>query len=156
MRTESDLKVVQTDLIEKQGSLQVIMERLGVLKDRLMQAEAKKTTLEEQFTDCRKRLRRAHQLISGLGRGKVAWSKASTEYLQRYNTVVGDALLASGLIAYMGAFTSLYRNLAIDQWKHLLSSKGIKHSDSFSLEALLGDAGKARTWVIDKLPNDSV
>ncbi len=156
LRAESDLKVVQTDLIEMQGSLQVIMERLGVLKDRLMQAEAKKTTLEEQFTDCRKRLRRAHQLISGLGRGKVAWSKASTEYLQRYNTVVGDALLASGLIAYMGAFTSLYRNLAIDQWKHLLSSKGIKYSDSFSLEALLGDAGKVRTWVIDKLPNDSV
>ncbi len=156
VQAESDLKVVQTDLIEKQKSLQVIMERLGVLKDRLRQAESKKATLEEQFTDCRKKLRRTHQLISGLGGGKVAWSKASREYLLRYNTVVGDVLLASGLIAYMGAFTSLYRNLALNQWKDLLSSKGIKHSDSFSLEALLGDAVKIRTWVIAKLPNDSI
>lgn len=63
--------------------------------------------------------------------------------------------MSSGVIAYMGAFTSAFREQAISQWARLLGAKGIPCSENFRLEATLGDAVKIRSWVIDKLPNDS-
>lgn len=67
----------------------------------------------------------------------------------------GDITLSSGVIAYMGAFTSAFREQAISQWVRLLGAKNIPCSDNFRLETTLGDAVKIRGWVIDKLPNDS-
>lgn len=67
----------------------------------------------------------------------------------------GDITLSSGVIAYMGAFTSAFREQAISQWARLLGAKNIPCSENFKLETTLGDAVKIRGWVIDKLPNDS-
>lgn len=73
----------------------------------------------------------------------------------QYNNVTGDIMLAAGVIAYLGAFTSAYRESAVAQWSSLLTSKGIACSENFSLEATLGDAVRIRSWVIARLPNDS-
>lgn len=67
----------------------------------------------------------------------------------------GDITLSAGVIAYMGAFTSAYREQAISQWSRLLAAKCIPCSENFRLETTLGDPVKIRGWVIDKLPNDS-
>lgn len=67
----------------------------------------------------------------------------------------GDITLSSGVIAYMGAFTSAFREQAVSQWARLLGAKSIPCSENFKLETTLGDAVKIRGWVIDKLPNDS-
>lgn len=67
----------------------------------------------------------------------------------------GDITLSSGVIAYMGAFTSSFREQAVSQWARLLGAKNIPCSENFRLETTLGDAVKIRGWVIDKLPNDS-
>ena len=67
----------------------------------------------------------------------------------------GDITLSSGVIAYMGAFTSAFREQAISQWTKLLVATNIPCSENFHLEATLGDAVTIRGWVIDKLPNDS-
>lgn len=69
--------------------------------------------------------------------------------------LAGDITLSAGVIAYMGAFASAYREQAISQWSRLLAAKNIPCSESFRLETTLGDAVKIRGWVIDKLPNDS-
>ncbi|CAM9113767.1 unnamed protein product, partial [Choristocarpus tenellus] len=67
----------------------------------------------------------------------------------------GDIILSSGVIAYMGAFTAAYRDLAILEWSKLLSEKNIPCNKAFTLGVTLGDAVKIRAWVINKLPNDS-
>ena len=44
------------------------------------------------------------------------------------------------MIAYLGAFDSLYRNELIDDWVRLCVQKEIPNSGSFSLARTLGDA----------------
>lgn len=78
-----------------------------------------------------------------------------TNYGASFPSSAGDITLSSGVIAYMGAFTSAFREQAISQWARLLGAKNIPCSESFKLETTLGDAVKIRGWVIDKLPNDS-
>lgn len=82
---------------------------------------------------------------------QIWWERS----LRALYVLAGDITLASGVIAYMGAFTSAFREQAISQWARLLGAKNILCSENFRLETTLGDAVKIRGWVIDKLPNDS-
>ncbi|CAM9362495.1 unnamed protein product [Pylaiella littoralis] len=152
---ESTLAQAMADLGEKQAMLKDLMDKLATLQQQLQEAEDKKVALQDQVTDCGNKLRRAEQLISGLGGEKTSWARFSGELQSRYENVTGDITLSSGVIAYMGAFTSSFREQAVSQWARLLGAKNIPCSDNFRLETTLGDAVKIRGWVIDKLPNDS-
>ena len=79
----------------------------------------------------------------------------SKELEETYNNVTGDIVLSAGVIAYLGAFISSYRDDAIQQWSGLLKEKGIKCSTTFTLRETLGKPVEIRSWVINRLPNDS-
>lgn len=64
-------------------------------------------------------------------------------------------LLSSGAIAYLGAFTALYRDRATRQWTDACKASKIPCSDVFRLVTVLGEPVKIRDWTIDGLPNDS-
>ncbi len=55
-------------------------------------------------------MERAVKLIENLGGEKGRWGELAKELKVFYNTLTGDVLVASGMIAYLGAFTSAYRN----------------------------------------------
>lgn len=58
---------------------------------------------------CSKKLIRAEQLIGGLGGEKDRWSKSAHDLGVTYENLSGDVLISSGVVAYLGAFTSNYR-----------------------------------------------
>lgn len=60
---------------------------------------------------CSKKLERAEQLIGGLGGEKTRWSQTSLELGHLYINLTGDILISSGVVAYLGAFTSNYRQV---------------------------------------------
>jgi len=66
-------------------------------------------TLEEQVDLCEKKLDRAEKLIGGLGGEKDRWNGAAHDLSVTYNNLTGDVLIASGSVAYLGAFTSSFR-----------------------------------------------
>ena len=41
------------------------------------------------------------------------WSKAARELGQLYNNLTGDVLISAGLVAYLGAFTSSFRQVSV-------------------------------------------
>lgn len=60
---------------------------------------------------CEKKLERAEQLIGGLGGEKDRWGQSAKELGVRYTNTTGDVLISSGLVAYLGAFTSAFRQV---------------------------------------------
>uniref|UniRef100_A0A8C3QWZ8 Dynein axonemal heavy chain 3 n=1 Tax=Cyanoderma ruficeps TaxID=181631 RepID=A0A8C3QWZ8_9PASS len=72
-----------------------------------------------------------------------------------YIDLVGDVLLSSGTVAYLGAFTVDYRLKCQKQWQDLCIEKNIPCSSDFSLSNTLGDPVKIRAWQIAGLPVDS-
>jgi dynein heavy chain len=50
-----------------------------------------------------------------------------------YVNLTGDVLISSGMIAYLGAFNSLYRDELADMWVKQCEDKKIPNSGSFSL-----------------------
>jgi dynein heavy chain len=68
--------------------------------------------------------------------------------------LVGDIIIASGVIAYLGVFNVDYRAEAIENWINLMKSFEIKSSEEFKLASVLGIATKIQMWKIDNLPDE--
>jgi len=71
-------------------------------------------------------------------------------------TVLGDCVLCSGIIAYMGAFPITYREDTLQEWKDLIIKLNIKSGDKFSLQNVLSDPLIIGNWTnTQQLPNDN-
>ena len=65
---------------------------------------------------CKERLDRAQQLTQGLASEKRRWAATTRTLKEKSATLVGDVLLSSGIVAYLGAFTLAFRRVAIASW----------------------------------------
>ena len=101
------------------------------------------------------KLNRAEKLIGGLGGEKVRWTNVGEELGKVYRNLIGDVLLSSGYIAYLGPVTLPYREKVMNEGIQVCKAKNIPCSNNFKLATVLGNPVAIRDWVIDGLPNDS-
>ncbi|XP_046514011.1 dynein axonemal heavy chain 7 [Equus quagga] len=152
---EGELKIAMDGLRKKQAALREVQDKLARLQDTLELNKQKKADLENQVDLCSKKLERAEQLIGGLGGEKTRWSQSALELGQLYINLTGDILISSGVVAYLGAFTSNYRQNQTKEWTNLCKGRDIPCSDDYSLMGILGEAVTIRAWNIAGLPSDS-
>ncbi|XP_055253124.1 dynein axonemal heavy chain 7 isoform X8 [Moschus berezovskii] len=152
---EGELKIAMDGLKKKQAALREVQDKLARLQDTLELNKQKKADLENQVDLCSKKLERAEQLIGGLGGEKTRWSQTALELGQVYINLTGDILISSGVVAYLGAFTSNYRQNQIKDWTNLCKRRDIPCSEDYSLMNILGEAVTIRAWNIAGLPSDS-
>ena len=153
---QENLKEVVAALNKKKAQLKEVQDRIDELIANFNAAVKRKDDLNDQVDVCTKKLDRAERLISGLGGEKDRWTQVSAMLDTRFTNLVGDMSLASGCVAYLGAFTSVYRTEALSSWKSLMVARSIPHSEDFSLETSIGDPVLTREWVIAGLPNDTL
>jgi len=153
-KANEELAVAMEQLRNKQGELQAVLDNLQSLQEELQATMNKKEALENQVKDCATKLDRASRLIGGLGGEKTRWTAFVGELGVQLKNSIGDILLSSGVIAYLGVFTQSYRTICLEEWAALLSQKQIPSTEPFSLNKTLGEPVKIREWTIAKLPND--
>uniref|UniRef100_A0AAR2JMD6 EF-hand domain-containing protein n=1 Tax=Pygocentrus nattereri TaxID=42514 RepID=A0AAR2JMD6_PYGNA len=154
-QAEGELKVAMESLQKKQAALKEVQEKLAKLQETLEANKNKKADLENQVELCSKKLERAEQLIGGLGGEKTRWSETALHLGELYNNLTGDILISASIVAYLGAFTSSYRQIATDEWIGLCKAREIPCSKNVSLMHTLGEPVKIRSWTIAGLPSDS-
>ncbi|XP_031730848.1 dynein heavy chain 7, axonemal isoform X1 [Anarrhichthys ocellatus] len=154
-QAEGELKVAMGSLQKKQAALKEVQDKLAKLQDTLEDNKDKKADLENQVDLCSKKLERAEQLIGGLGGEKTRWCEMAVNLGELYNNLTGDILISAGIVAYLGAFTSSYRQDQMEEWMNLCKSREIPCSPNMSLMNSLGDPIKIQAWTIACLPSDS-
>lgn len=152
---EGKLNTAMEALEKKRASLREVQMKLKKLEDVLDANKQKKIDLENQVDMCEKKLERASQLIGGLGGEKTRWEIAAENLGKIYNNLTGDILVSSGAVAYLGAFTSHFRNDAVHHWLQTVREENLPCSEDYNLTATLGDQVKMRAWTIAGLPTDS-
>lgn len=53
--------------------------------------------------------------------------------------IIGDILVSSSIITYLGSFSQNFRTKCISNWVEQLKQLNIKTSDTVSLEKILGE-----------------
>ncbi|XP_064633435.1 dynein axonemal heavy chain 12-like isoform X2 [Lineus longissimus] len=152
---ETELATTMATLNQKRAELKAVEDRLASLKQSFKEATDKKEQLEFQVDLCAKKLVRAEKLIGGLGGEKERWTKAAIDLQNIYDNLAGDVLISAGVIAYLGPFTSAFREECTRDWAKMCLSKKIPCSQDFSLSKVLGEPIKIQAWNIFGLPRDS-
>jgi len=154
-KAQSSLQAASEQLAAKKAQLQQVQDMLDDLNAQFQLVNEKKKSLEAQVAECSARLDRAEKLLGGLANEKVRWDQRATQLALDYENVVGNILVSSGVIAYLGVFTSVYRDRCVNKWVELLQSKDIACASDFSLARVLGDPVAIRQWGIQQLPKDA-
>nr|KAG5713480.1 hypothetical protein BaRGS_025028 [Batillaria attramentaria] len=152
---EGELAVQMEKLNEKRAQLQAVTDKLQALNDEFEVMTQKKKDLEDNIDLCSKKLDRAEKLIGGLGGEKDRWTEAARQLGEKYINILGDVLLSSGMVAYLGAFTVDFRQTVVKEWHELSIEREIPCSPNFTLNSTLGDPVAIRSWNIAGLPIDS-
>lgn len=103
------LEVVQKALNEKRAQVKEINDRLDALTTNMNNLIQQQKDLDDDIADCNKKLERAEKMISGLEGEKVRWTDTVKELGEKQELLIGDCLVASGCVSYLGPFTSSYR-----------------------------------------------
>ena len=151
---EDSLAVTMAELKVKKDALQVVLDRVASLQKQLKQTQDKKADLEKQANKAQAQLVRAGQLLGGLGGEKIRWNDSATKLKAALTNLVGDMCLAAGCLAYLGPFTSQFRERIVRQW--LIACKDLKiPCGDFTLLQALAEPVVLRKWQIDGLPADN-
>lgn len=152
---EAELAAQMETLNAKRTLLQEVTDKLQTLNDEFAECMREKKKLEDQIDHCMQKLDRAEKLLGGLGGEKTRWSETAAKLGASLGNVIGDVLLSSGIVAYLGAFTVEYRNNLISEWHKTCRDMKIPCSEHFSLPDILGEAVEIRAWMIHGLPADN-
>ena len=133
-----------------QSELDKVERRIAALQADLDGTIAKQVSLEKQQQECKVKLERAAKLLGGLSGEKSRWTVSQHETEEQLVAVVGDTLLSSAVIAYLGVFTASFRETAISNWVTEVTNKEITCSDEFSFIKVMGEPVDIQNWVRPK------
>lgn len=155
VKSKAEYEVVRRGLEMARKELEGVETRIATLNTKLEEMQAKKRAYEKNMEECTIKLERADKFLGRVGGEKERWTNIIEELGVKYTHLTGNMILSAGVIAYLGAFTGAYRDIAIKDWTEKCSEMGVTFSDDFSLSSVLGQPIDIRRWVIDGLPNDS-
>ncbi|XP_017795795.1 PREDICTED: dynein heavy chain 7, axonemal-like [Habropoda laboriosa] len=139
----------------KQEQLRQVQEKLKALEELLEERRMAFQAMSDKVEDCETKLKRAEDLIGGLGGEYTRWSETAKALGKRYHRLMGDIVIGSGVVAYLGPFTLPFRLRQTAIWvERCTNLKVICHQD-FQLRDVLGEAALIRSWNIFGLPNDA-
>jgi len=70
-----------------------------------------KNAAEAAADKCARRMNLAQRLVGALGSESVRWSQAIIDLGEKLSVVIGDVLLASAFVSYVGPFNKKFRDM---------------------------------------------
>lgn len=104
--------------------------------------------MRNEKDDCERKVDLAKSLINGLANERENWKVDLAKNRELRENIVGDVVISSGVIAYLGVFVKGYRDECTKNWAEMLMQFNIKSTKNTSVEAVLGDQVKIRQWQI--------
>ena len=96
------------------------------LRKQLDEAQEQKRLVEEDAQNCQNKLTAAEKLVNGLAGENKRWGEKVIELQANIKSIIGDVLLASAFVSYIGAFSAKLRvGLWRDAWIPDILSKQI-------------------------------
>lgn len=152
---KAELSEVEERLSITHAELVAVETQIQKLEDANNTALTEMEKLKHEVEECTVKLDRAAKLIDGLKDEKVRWQTTVGEYAEQLTNIVGDTIIASGGVAYLGVFTSQFRRDLEQNWREKLRELNISHTPQTSLLSL-SDPLLVRTWTQAGLPADNL
>lgn len=143
-------------LKDKEFELKQVEEMILDLKGEFETKNQEKQKLTADIKNCELQMGRAVKLIEKLSGERDRWSGIVIKMKEDMINLLGDIILAAGIVAYMGNFIGSYREKIMQGfWIPAVSgSKSITCSQNFLLKNVLSVEVQLQNWHIQNLPTD--
>ena len=141
---------------EALARLQKVEAEMKRLVDDLDATVAKEKQLRKDKETYEQKVELANTLIGNLKNERETWSVDLEKAKIFKDNLVGDVLICSGVLAYLGVFVSSYREECVQTWGTMMKKYNIQSSADVSLKEILGNQVKISEWASQGLPSDEV
>jgi len=149
---------------EKQAELAIVVEnvrqineKVAALNEQLNEAVAAKKRVEDEAQGLQDQLGLANRLTGGLADENKRWAENVLTLKEERNTMIGNALLASAFVSYIGPFNYIFRaRLWRDEWIPDITQKSIPITVGIDPLEVLANAADQAVWKTEGLPADRV
>merc|ERR1711871_1315183 len=144
-----------TELVEE------LSANLARLEAELAEANATKQAAADAVAKGTAKLDLAQRLVNALASENVRWAENVVKLQQDEELLVGDVLLASAFISYIGPFTKPFRDILMtEKWQPYLATaaKGqpVPMSEDCSPTTIMSTPAEVAVWNNQGLPRDKV
>ncbi|KYM82700.1 Dynein heavy chain 2, axonemal [Atta colombica] len=148
------LKQKEMALKEAMRQLQNSREQLEGLQ-RMYDAKMKeKENLIKLAKLLKLKLERAGTLLDLLSDERILWENTVASLTESFDWLLGDCLISTGFLSYLGPFVSNYRQELISIWSKEVYNREIPTSPNLDVKEFLADPSTIREWNIQGLPFD--
>ncbi|OHT13633.1 Dynein heavy chain family protein [Tritrichomonas foetus] len=154
-KTAKKLEETQAILAKAKGRLKEVEAKLQKLMDNVQEMQKKENELAQNVTNTQKRLERARKILSGLEGEAKRWVESANKLKFSAQFILGDTILISSALTYLGAFSPSFRSEIIDEWKKFMKEANLKFNENITIENSIGNEAVIRDWVLKGLPNDT-
>ena len=132
-------------------------EKLAIVMEEKRKAEEKLNAAVTEEQRCLNKLDLARRFINALGDSEGRWKDNIAEFDEQLKIIVGDIVIASAFVSYVGPFPKLYRERIKLSFSNFIKTNKIPISPKGDnpLNILASDAEKA-AWNKQRLPADPV
>ncbi|XP_074092949.1 dynein axonemal heavy chain 8 [Macrotis lagotis] len=156
-KQEGRLAVANGELGKAQALLDEKQAELDKVQAKFDAAMNEKMDLVNDAGSCRNKMQAASALIDGLSGEKVRWTQQSKEFKAQTNRLVGDVLLCTGFLSYLGPFNQSFRNFLLkEQWEIEMRVRKIPFTENLNLISMLVDPPTIGEWGLQGLPGDDL
>jgi dynein heavy chain len=144
---EEELAAMQRQFDEMQAELDELQKNY----DRIM---AQLEEFVKEITKLSLAIDRGEQLVSGLSGEKTRWTASQLMYEEISEKLVGDCLMAAGLISFMGPYPNNYREEITKEIRKCVKDAKIDHDPDFQFAKFMTTDAQIREWQVKELPTD--
>ncbi|XP_076453104.1 dynein axonemal heavy chain 10-like [Babylonia areolata] len=156
-RLERTYHQAKRDLDKITKEINSLESELAELNRKYEEAMAERQALEEEARIMERRLIAADKLISGLGSENARWTSDLEELKKKRVRLLGDCLVSSAFLSYVGAFSWEFRkDLVYEDWVSDLKNREVPMSDPYRIEDLLTNDVEISKWTSEGLPPDEL
>ncbi|XP_025092040.1 dynein heavy chain 10, axonemal-like isoform X1 [Pomacea canaliculata] len=156
-RLERTFYEAKTQLEKVTQEILNLEAELQELNRKYEEAMNERRALEEEAAIMERRLIAADKLISGLGSENVRWTIDLEELKKSRVRLLGDCLVGSAFLSYVGVFSWEFRNdLVYEEWISDLRTRGVPLTDPYRLDNLLTNEVEISRWGSEGLPPDEL
>ena len=151
------LDEANTKLTAVRKEVAELEEKLAKLTAQFEAATAEKNEAIAAAEKTQNKANMADRLVNGLADEKIRWTNSIAEFEITERNYIGDVMVSSAFVSYIGAFSLPFRERLVDEsWLPDLLEKKIPSTEGYKPLDLLCDVAKIAVWNTEGLPNDTV
>jgi len=155
-KLEDDANILATQQSELQGTIQDLEKAIGGYKDEYAILIRDAEMIKSELQRVKEKVERSISLLQKLSSESGRWETQRQTFQSNMSTIIGDVLLSSAFLAYIGFFDQNLRTQLMKKWMFHLDNVGVVFKQELSVVEYLSSPDERLTWQSNSLPVDDL